>query len=60
MKINIFLFLMFFNFTYIFSQETYAEYNIIDAPYCVNNKGEEVKFQNMKSKTSKITQGIGK
>jgi hypothetical protein len=61
MKINIFLFLIFFNFTYIFfSQETYADYKIIDAPYCVNNKGEEVKFQNMKSKTSKITLGIAK
>ena len=61
MKINIFLFLIFFNFTFIFfSQETYAEYKIIDAPHCINNKGEEVKFQNMKSNNSKITLGIAK
>ena len=55
------LILMFLNLIFLlYSQKLSAKNEIIDPPECFNNKGEAVKFENMKSKTGKITIGIAK
>ena len=55
------LILMFLNLIFLlYSQKLFAKNEIVVPPECFNNKGEAVKFKNMKSKTGKITIGIAK
>ena len=55
------LILIFLNLIFlIYSQKLSAKNEIIDPSEFFNNKSEAVKFENMKSKTSKITIGIAK
>ena len=55
------LILIFLNLIFLlYSQKLFAKNEIVVPPQCFNNKGEAVKFKNMKSKTGKITIGIAK
>ena len=60
MKINILTLIFSILVFFLYSQKLLAKYEITDPPRCFNNKGEAVKFENMKSKTGKITIGIAK
>lgn len=60
MKINALILILYSFVFYLYSQKVFAKYEITDPPGCFNNKGEAVKFENMKSKTGKVTIGIAK
>jgi hypothetical protein len=60
MKINTLILIFCIFVFFLYSQKILANYEINDPPECFNNKGEPVKFVNMKSKTGKITIGIAK
>jgi len=60
MKINVLILILYSFVFFLYSQKVFAKYEIADPPGCFNNKGEAVKFENMKSKTGKITIGIAK
>lgn len=60
MKINTLILILYSFVFFLYSQKLLAKYEITDPPECFNNKGEAVKFENMKSKTGKITIGIAK
>ena len=60
MKINILTLIFSILVFFLYSQKLLAKYEITDPPWCFNNNGEAVKFENMKSKTGKITIGIAK
>ena len=60
MKINALILILYSFVFFLYSQKVFAKYEIADPPGCYNNKGEAVKFENMKSKTGKITIGIAK
>ena len=55
MKINTLILILYSFVFYLYSQKVFAKYEITDPPGCFNNKGETVKFENMKSKTGKVT-----
>jgi len=60
MKINALILILYSFVFYLYSQKVFAKYEITDPPGCFNNKGETVKFENMKSNTGKVTIGIAK
>jgi len=60
MKINTLILIFYCLLFFSYPQKIFAKYEISDPPECFNNKGEAVKFENMKSKTGKITIGIAK
>jgi len=60
MKINTLILIFYIFLFFLYSQKILANNEINDPPVCFNNKGEAVKFVNMKSKTGKITIGIAK
>ena len=61
MKVFIFLLIFIFNFQYIVhSQTSNLKNNISKPPLCSNNKGENVSFKNLNSRTGRFTAGIAK